>query len=68
MCVLLESNFKYAGNKKMKHRALTELLMNENEGKVIDFLTIDVEGAEFTLLKVLHSESSFIVSPISPNV
>lgn len=41
----------------MKHRALTELLMNENEGRVIDFMTIDVEGAEFSLLKVLNSKS-----------
>jgi hypothetical protein len=48
-----------AKNKKNKipHRAITELLMNENEGRVVDFMTIDVEGAEFPIMKVLHCRS-----------
>ncbi|KAI6174833.1 Methyltransf-21 domain-containing protein [Aphelenchoides bicaudatus] len=47
---------QYTGNQKIKHRALTELLMNENQGRVVDFMTMDVEGAEFPLLKVLHKQ------------
>ncbi|KAI6233086.1 hypothetical protein M3Y99_00950900 [Aphelenchoides fujianensis] len=38
------------------HRAFAELLMNENEGRTVDFMTIDIEGAEFTLLRVLHEK------------
>ncbi|KAI6237602.1 Methyltransf-21 domain-containing protein [Aphelenchoides besseyi] len=48
------ANFAYAQKNKIPHRAFTELLMNENEGRVIDFMTIDVEGAEFVLMKDLH--------------
>ncbi|KAI6198893.1 Iron/zinc purple acid phosphatase-like protein [Aphelenchoides besseyi] len=44
----------YAKKEEFPHRALTELLMNENEGRTVDFMTIDVEGAEFGLLRVLH--------------
>ncbi|KAI6204363.1 hypothetical protein M3Y94_00665700 [Aphelenchoides besseyi] len=46
----------YAKKEEFPHRALTELLMNENEGRTVDFMTIDVEGAEFGLLRVLNQK------------
>ncbi|KAI6186011.1 hypothetical protein M3Y98_00086600 [Aphelenchoides besseyi] len=52
--LIKDANFAYAQQKKVPHRALTELLMNRNQGRVIDFMTIDVEGAEFRLLKEIH--------------
>ena len=33
-----------------------ELLKNENRGRLVDYLSIDAEGAEFALLPLLHCE------------
>lgn len=41
---------------KLRYRSMPELLMNENDGKVIDFMNIDLEGAEYALIDILNSE------------
>ncbi|KAI6220953.1 hypothetical protein M3Y99_01578400 [Aphelenchoides fujianensis] len=46
----------FMNRKTFPHRSFAELLMNENEGRTVDFMTIDIEGAEFTLFRVLHQK------------
>ncbi|KAI6220868.1 hypothetical protein M3Y99_01582900 [Aphelenchoides fujianensis] len=48
----------FMNRKTFPHRSFAELLMNENEGRTVDFMTIDIEGAEFTLFRVLHPLTS----------
>ncbi|KAI6198822.1 Methyltransf-21 domain-containing protein [Aphelenchoides besseyi] len=55
-------------NREIAHRAFIELLATENKGKLIDFLTIDIEGPEFTLLKDLHNKRSELPIICSFNV
>ncbi|KAI6237942.1 hypothetical protein M3Y95_00318200 [Aphelenchoides besseyi] len=66
--LIKDANFAYAQQKKVPHRALTELLMNQNQGRVIDFMTIDVEGAEFRLLKELQEKRAELPVICSFNV
>ncbi|KAI6234863.1 hypothetical protein M3Y99_00749700 [Aphelenchoides fujianensis] len=44
------------GKTEFKVRNFAELLMNENEGRTVDFMTIDVEGAEFPIMRMLHEK------------
>lgn len=32
-----------------------ELIARENQGRLVDFMSVDIEGAEFSLLPLLHS-------------
>jgi hypothetical protein len=38
----------------VRHESLYNALIMFGNGHTIDFMTIDVEGAEFSLLKTLH--------------
>lgn len=54
--MFLEGPPRLIDNKMVKQRSMTELLKTENKDKLVDFMTIDVEGAEYTLMEVLNSE------------
>lgn len=40
--------------KKVKLVNFVNLMMQENQGKLVDFLSIDAEGAEFAILPLIH--------------
>ncbi|KAI6198855.1 Hexosyltransferase [Aphelenchoides besseyi] len=41
-------------NRNFNHRAFIEFLATENKGELVDFMTMDIEGPEFLLLKEMH--------------
>ncbi|KAI6237961.1 Methyltransf-21 domain-containing protein [Aphelenchoides besseyi] len=45
-------------NRNYNHRAFIEFLATENKGKLIDFMTMDIEGPEFLLMKEMHHKRS----------
>ncbi|KAI6185769.1 Methyltransf-21 domain-containing protein [Aphelenchoides besseyi] len=55
-------------DRKISHRAFVELLATENKGKLIDFLSIDIEGPEFGLLKELHNQRAKLPTICQINV
>ncbi|KAI6212689.1 hypothetical protein M3Y94_00057400 [Aphelenchoides besseyi] len=55
-------------NREITHRSFVELLATENKGKLIDFMTIDIEGPEFTLLKEMHNKRAELPIICSFNV
>lgn len=48
-------------NQTEDHLAFSIALMQNANGHMIDFLTLDTEGGEFSLLKTLHSEFLILV-------
>ncbi|KAI6198575.1 Methyltransf-21 domain-containing protein [Aphelenchoides besseyi] len=52
---LLDDKGYYRG-KVVPHRPFYEVLIQTTNGHTIDFMTIDTEGAEFSLLKTIHSQ------------
>lgn len=63
----LGGNYQKVEGVDVKVRTIVELLRTENKGKLVDFMTIDVEGAEYAIMDVLKSIDSTILSNLSIN-